>query len=315
VIEHPRAHYWVHARSWDETRQARFPVHVATPRLRSAWPRLPRLAAGGRQLLLDARRAGLDLRASLAFLLWLDTASCFGVHALEGTDTASEVFGRHLPTPVANAASRPGSITAVVIAKNERDALPGALRSVEPLVDELVVVDDESTDGTAEIARELGARVITRKLGSNFADQRNAGVAAVKTEWVVCIDADERLEPELTPMLRQMMGWPGADAVFMPIVNLIAERGDAPVHWPDVQARLFRAGLRYQGAVHERVERWRRPMFVPLSGPYIRHQKTLVSQHRSTLLYSEIDSSQPYSREEIASVREELARLEGQERE
>jgi Glycosyl transferase family 2 len=310
VIEHPRAHYWLEARSWEETRQAQFPVHVATPRLRSAWPRLPGLAADQRKLLLDARRAGIGLRSSLAFLLWLDTASCFGVQALEETDTASEVLGRHLPTPSAEAATRPGAVTAVVIAKNEEDALPGALRSVAGLVDELLVVDDESTDGTAEIAREIGARVITRKLGASFADQRNAGVEAARTDWILAIDADERLEPELGPVLRQLISWPGADSVFVPVLNLITERGTAPVHWPDIKVRLFRQNLRYHGDVHERVDGWRRPMFGPLSGPYFRHEKTLLGQHRSTLLYHSIDPS-PYSSEEIASVREEIADLEG----
>jgi hypothetical protein len=311
MVRFPRVRYCLEAPSWPATSQASVPVFVAPPRLRCAWPLLARRAAARTSTLIDAQRAGADLRSALRFLLWLDTARCFAVEALEGGDELTAALDRHLPRPSEATRKSPVAVTAVVIAKNEEAALPGALRSLEPFADELVViVDDQSTDATGQIATEMGARALTRSLGGDFAAQKNAGLSAVKTEWVICIDADERLESGLGPLLRQAMAWPEADAVFVPILNLITERGEEPVHWPDVQARVFRAHLRYRGVVHERVERWRRPLFVPVSGPYIRHEKSLLRQHRSTLLYDEIDPKRPYTREMIASVKEEMARLE-----
>lgn len=309
MIQFPRVRYCLDAPSWAATRQASVPVFLAPPTLRSAWPRLAGLAASSPATVAAARRAGCDLRSTLRFLLWLDTAQCFGIEALESSDEITSVLGRHLPEPRESSLKRAVSVTAVIIAKNEETILPAALRSLESFADELIVVDDRSTDATAEIARDMGARVLTRSLSTNFAAQRNAGLAEVRTAWAVCIDADERLEPELAPLARQLMAWPGADSVFAPVLNLITERGAAPVHWPDVKVRIFRARLRYRGAVHERLDGWRRPMFLPLSGPYFQHEKTLLSQHRSTLRYEAIDP-RPYTREEIASVKEEMAQLE-----
>jgi Glycosyl transferase family 2 len=309
MVEFPRVRYCATAPSWSRTREAEVPWFLAPPRMRCAWPLLARRAAGRAAVIAAATRSGADLRTALRFLLWLDTARCFGIEELERTDQLSAVLTRHLPPPADQPDVNPGPVTGVVIAKDEEQRLAGALRSLEPFVDEMVVVDDHSTDATAQVAKDLGARVLRRRLQANFAEQKNAGVAAARTDWVVCIDADERLEPGLIPILRQAMAWPDADAVFVPLLCLIMERGEAPVDWPDVQARVFRAHLRYRGAVHEVVDGWRRPMYAPLSGPYIRHEKTLFSQHRSTLLYSQIDPS-PYTEEEIASVKEEMTRLE-----
>jgi Glycosyl transferase family 2 len=314
VIQFPRVRYCLEPPDWGAIRQPATPTFATPPTLRSAWPRLVGLAAARANVIFDARRAGADLRASLGFLVWLETARCFGVQELEGDDQITYALNRHLSAAAPSPPGTHGGVTAVVIAKNEEATLPDALRSVQELADELVVVvDDESTDATAEIARAMGARVLIRALRGNFAEQRNAGLAAVGTDWVVSIDADERIEPELLPMFRQLMAWPQADSVFVPVLNLIAERGEDPVHWPDVKVRVFRSRLRFQGAVHERLEGWRRPMFTPLSGPFIRHEKTLLTQHRSTLLYDEIDPRRPYTREEIASVKDELTRLEREE--
>jgi Glycosyl transferase family 2 len=301
----------VQAPSWSATREADIPVFLAPPHLRSTLPVLVRRAASRPATLIDGWRAGADLRAGLRFLLWLDTARCFGITELDVSDEVTAALSRHLPPAEAPIPAERASVTGLIIAKNEEECLPGALDSLAPFADELLVVDDLSTDATAQIATDMGARVLRRELQGNFADQRNAGLAVVRTEWAVCIDADERLEPELIPYLHQAISWPRADAVWVPTLNYITAPGEEPtlVHWPNMQVRIFRTRLRYQGAVHEWVGGWHRPVFTPLSGPYVRHEKTRLNQHRSTLLYNAIDPT-PYTREEIASVKEELVRLE-----
>ena len=238
-----RAHFCLEAPPWRDVQAATLPVFLAPSRMRWAWRRLAARVALSPGRLYELHRAGPGLRGALSFLLWLDTAACFGVEAVEAVEAQPSLAAlmNHCLPEVQPPGRHTGTVTAVVIAKDEETNLPGALESAIGLADDLiVVVDDSSRDATAEVAQQLGARVLRRPLSGNFASQRNHGIAAARTDWVICIDADERLEPDLLPLLRRAMAWPRADAVFLPVLNLITERGDTPVHWPDVQARLFR---------------------------------------------------------------------------
>jgi glycosyltransferase involved in cell wall biosynthesis len=258
----------------------------------------------------DARRAGADARAILAFLIWRDSARCFGVEYLVEVDEITAALAGHLPVPVEEPFAPKPAITGVVIAKDEERIISRALRSLMGLVDELLVIDDESADATAEVAQQAGARVVRRRLGTDFAAQRNAALSHVLTPWVVMIDADETLEAGLIPLLDLAIRQPEADSVFVPRLNRIVDRGDEPVFWPDMQLKVFRSGMRYRGALHERVDGWRRPLFLPLSGPYLLHEKTRLRQHRASLLYDALDVNSPYPASLIAAIREEVRRLE-----
>jgi len=241
-------------------------------------------------------------------LAWRDTARCLGVRSLVSDDDQSGAFARNLPRPArAQLAPRP-TIAGLLITKDEQATVEAAVRSLASFVDEVIVVDDYSSDETPNIAAALGARVIERSLNGNFAAQRNAGLAEVRSRWVVSIDADEVLDPALVPLIERAIRWPRADVVFVPRLTLINEHGSEPAFWPDMQPKVFRSNLRYRGAVHETI-RWRRALFAPLSGPHVIHRKSLARQHRATLLYNEIDPT-PYAPETIAGVRAELADLE-----
>ncbi len=86
-------------------------------------------------------------------------------------------------------------ITLVVVTLNEESNLRRCLASAD-FCRHGIVVDSGSTDRTIAIAQEMGAEVLTRAW-TGFADQKNFGVAAAKTEWVLCLDADEEISPEL----------------------------------------------------------------------------------------------------------------------
>jgi glycosyltransferase involved in cell wall biosynthesis len=86
-------------------------------------------------------------------------------------------------------------LSACIITFNEADRIVACLRSVE-FCDERIVVDAHSTDGTAEIARSLGARVIERDW-TGFRSQKEFAVEAAANDWVLCIDADERVSEGL----------------------------------------------------------------------------------------------------------------------
>jgi glycosyltransferase involved in cell wall biosynthesis len=87
-------------------------------------------------------------------------------------------------------------ISAVVLTKNEEENIKECLAGLS-WCDEIIVIDDNSTDKTQEIARKMGARVFARALNKDFAGQRNFGLEKANGEWVLFVDADERVSSAL----------------------------------------------------------------------------------------------------------------------
>jgi glycosyltransferase involved in cell wall biosynthesis len=96
----------------------------------------------------------------------------------------------------------PVKISATIITRNEQDNLPRALQSLG-CCDEIVVVDSGSADRTVEVARDLGARVIERDW-PGYAPQKNFAAAEAAHDWILALDADEALSPELQREIEQL---------------------------------------------------------------------------------------------------------------
>lgn len=88
------------------------------------------------------------------------------------------------------------NITAIILAKNEEKVIKKAIQSVS-FCDEVLVIDDESTDATVQIAQNSGATVISHALNKDFAKQRNWAMEQVKNEWILFVDADEEISADL----------------------------------------------------------------------------------------------------------------------
>lgn len=145
-------------------------------------------------------------------------------------------------------------LSLVLITYNEAAHLPDCLESV-PFAAETVVLDSGSTDGTVEIARQHGARVHQRPF-EGFAALKNACVDLASHPWILLLDADERLTPELAAEIRAILADPGEYVAFrVPRHNYIFGRLTRGAGWyPDYQTRLFRRGrARYEPnqEVHE----------------------------------------------------------------
>lgn len=142
--------------------------------------------------------------------------------------------------------------SAVIIAKNESEKLEDCLSSIAGAA-EIIVVDDESTDNTTTIAAKYGAKVLHRKL-DGFATQKNFGIDKTTSDWVLIIDADERLTPELAAeigSLKPNHDFDGYEMAFRNHLGSVWLRHGGL--YPDYHTRLFnrhkvRYGLR---EVHE----------------------------------------------------------------
>ncbi len=93
-------------------------------------------------------------------------------------------------------------LSVVVLTRNEEKHIRDCLASVRECADELLVLDSGSTDGTVEIAREMGARVEFRVF-DHYPVQRNAAIDLARGDWIFFIDADERATPELGKEMRE----------------------------------------------------------------------------------------------------------------
>jgi glycosyltransferase involved in cell wall biosynthesis len=100
-------------------------------------------------------------------------------------------------------------LSAFLITHDEERHLPGCLDSLAGLADEIVVLDDGSRDATVEIARRAGARVEHRRF-DDFGHQKQAALELARGAWVLSIDADERVTPELAEEIRRVLADPAS---------------------------------------------------------------------------------------------------------
>lgn len=135
-------------------------------------------------------------------------------------------------------------ISAALIARDEEAYIRGCLEKLESVVDEIVLVDTGSSDRTPEIAASLGARVLHEPWRDDFAYARNYCLEHVTGDWVLYIDADERIDP--TGDFRTPLADPNV------VAGRVRFRASSRVT-PYWEYRLFRnrPDIRFRGAIHE----------------------------------------------------------------
>jgi glycosyltransferase involved in cell wall biosynthesis len=138
----------------------------------------------------------------------------------------------------ASAAKGTARISAAVLARNEQDNLPRMLRSLAGWVDEVVVVDGSSSDGTAEVARSFGATVLVRPATPVIDADRATAVAACTGDWILHVDADEVVPPGLAHKLRALVDSDTCDAIDVPETSWFL--GEPCNVWAGSKVRLFR---------------------------------------------------------------------------
>lgn len=146
-------------------------------------------------------------------------------------------------------------ISAVIIAKNEEKNIKICIESLK-WCDEVLVIDDNSTDKTKEIAEKASAKVFTRDMQNDFSSQRNFALEKTKGEWVLFIDADERISHSLQYEIIQLVSRP-----FNDVNGYFMKRSDhmwgRKIRFGETASiKLLRLGKKgkgeWKGRVHER---------------------------------------------------------------
>lgn len=151
------------------------------------------------------------------------------------------------------------NLSVVIVAQDEERTIGEVFAAVKPIAAEMILVDSGSTDRTIEIARQSGATVCHQDwLG--YAAQKNLAISLASQEWILSLDADEVLTPELVREIEQTLGDETQTGTYVgfkiPRVLFIGDRAIRyGAFYPDAQLRLFRKGTGQfnDRLVHERV--------------------------------------------------------------
>jgi (heptosyl)LPS beta-1,4-glucosyltransferase len=149
------------------------------------------------------------------------------------------------------------NLTAIILTKNEAEHITACIDSLR-FADRILVFDSFSDDDTVQLAKAAGAEVMQRKF-DHYAGQRNAALEAARgsADWVLFVDADERVTPELAAEARAAMEQPGYAGWRIPRHNYIFGKLTKGAGWyPDYQTRLLRVGAAHydpERQVHELV--------------------------------------------------------------
>ncbi|MBU3824297.1 MAG: glycosyltransferase family 2 protein [Candidatus Oceanisphaera merdipullorum] len=149
------------------------------------------------------------------------------------------------------------TLAAVLIVKNEAENLADCLATLD-WVDEIVVLDSGSTDSTQAVSEAAGARFFVNSDWPGFGKQRQIAQSHVQSDWILWVDADERVTPELRTSIEAVLAKPQANTVYsIPRLSWVFGRFIRHCGWyPDRVLRLYPKALTgYNDAlVHEKVQ-------------------------------------------------------------
>lgn len=146
-------------------------------------------------------------------------------------------------------------ISACIVARNEEKWIRGCLENIKNIVDEIIVVDGRSTDNTVNICREYTDKIFQREPQGFANPDYQFAIDSANNEWILLIDADERLSDNLKAMIRGLTDQEEYNGYSFPRRNFYDENGEKwtrHVQYPDRQIRLTKKDkTKYRGMIHE----------------------------------------------------------------
>jgi (heptosyl)LPS beta-1,4-glucosyltransferase len=189
-------------------------------------------------------------------------------------------------------------LSVIVLTKNEAEIIGDCLASVK-WADEVIVVDNDSTDDTRRVVEQLGVKKIIRSPAANsFADHRNLGAKAALGEWLLYVDADERVTPTLRKEVEEVIGRGTKMAAFaIPRRNI---RLTKELHfggwWPDFVLRLIKKDKLkgWQGDLHEQPEIEGEVGHLKEALVHFSHRGSFEHKLQNTINWSKIEAQKLY---------------------
>lgn len=184
-------------------------------------------------------------------------------------------------------------LSATLITKNATETLGATLKALS-FADEIIVIDSKSTDGTQELAEKLGARVIERDF-INYGEQKNFAESEAKGPWILNVDADEVVSPELAKEIQELIKKPLQECAAVYEIDRLNYYCGNPVYhggWsPDYNRRLYlKNRARWsEPMVHEKLRPMREDDIVKRLQGIIHHYtfQTVAQQVRTNIRYAE----------------------------
>lgn len=145
------------------------------------------------------------------------------------------------------------TISACLMVKNEEKFLPQCLQSIRDYVDEIIVVDTGSTDNTMNIAGEFGARVYEHPWENDFSKHRNQSISYATGDWILIVDADEKIDHKTAPMLwNAVMESPSAMIAIL--VRNFTHKSAYSTEGLSIRLFKNRLGIHYDGIIHNQIQ-------------------------------------------------------------
>jgi len=188
-------------------------------------------------------------------------------------------------------------LSAVVLTKNEEPVIEDCLKSLK-WADEIVVVDHGSTDKTLEIVKKFGVKKIAKAvITSSFSDRRNQGAKEAGGEWLLYVDADERVTPELEKEIQKTISNPKFVAYAIPRKNIRLTK--VLYHggwWPDYVLRLMKKEslVAWEGQLHEQPKINGEVGKLKEAFLHFSHRGSLEHKFQTTINWSKIEAQKMY---------------------
>lgn len=180
----------------------------------------------------------------------------------KSTDFDNEYYS-HTPIPASETTIvniNPNNLLSLcMIVKNEEEMLGGCLESVKNVVDEIVIVDTGSTDKTLEIANKYGANIYHFEWINDFSEARNESIKHSTSQWILYLDADERLTFESQNAIRTLLNTANEEigAYYVVIESDHRQLDGSAERHKGAYPRLFRnlgyPNIKFMGRVHEQI--------------------------------------------------------------
>ena len=149
------------------------------------------------------------------------------------------------------------TLAVVILTRNEEDNIVEVVQNAKQCTEEVLIIDSGSTDNTQALAEEQGARVCYHAWDGDFSAQRNFAISVTEADWILYMDADERMRPEMVARIRQILQQDGMEKQYRMKRKSVSfgvtfQHG---VLYPDRVLRMFpRTQVHWVNKVHEHPE-------------------------------------------------------------